>query len=866
MLEYDNSAFYYFALTLLTIYIIPGTWYAISEFFQAFFGSGEVGAKARTKEEEEKAKTLKQQTTGWNRLNTTSYLANLCFLLFAWTLVIYLITLVKNDGEVSSFDPYQILQIEQDATVAIIKKAYRNLSLKYHPDKNPGNKVAEEMFMKVAKAYEALTDETSKENYQKYGNPDGKQSLEVSIGLPKLLLENPKIVLVLYLIAMVVIIPSAVGYWYANSKQFGEKNILYDTYNTFYSLLQESHRLKNLPEILATSAEFRNINSNYLKSKAGKKTTPTNTSSNDDPNSTTMEIDDETKAIFQSLYEKYRREKLMLKPKYEAPRVLYGTLLLHYHLLRIQDLPLSSLIQSKLQDMLRRAPELIDGLIDIALHRRWLDTSISTVKLSQCLIQALFPTTSTITLLELAFKQLPGLSTAKEKITKLIQENKIQTFKDFLILSDEEKLTKLGFNKNNSESKEFLQITNHIFPRLKIETKLFVEEDDEDDDTINSEDEDNNNNNNKKKKPSTTTSSTATANATTEEVEDEVRGDVIYEQDLVTLRVTLTRENLLTKQQQLQLQGKSTANNNNNNQDKKKKKKGGDNNNNNKKGARNEDEVAGPVYAPFFPATVYEGWWLVLTDRVTTSEAVTTTTNAANTNPLGGADQIGIHAFEKISDQHRIVTHEIRFLAPAKAGHYEYQLQILSDCYLGLDESFVISFDVRAASELPVYKPHQEDIDLDNEPTLFEQMVAQNLDESSEEDEDDEDEDDGEDDDDGHGHGPGHHHHNHARKNTANNSNKKKNSKNNDSKKAAATTSTKTIAAPITSTPTVKPVDDTKKSPAIVAETTTPAATAANTNTTATTTTTSTTKKAKASGKKKKGKVVVEEEVEEDED
>lgn len=63
MLEYDNSAFYYFALTMLAIYILPGTWFAIAEFFRAFFGSGEVGTKARSKQEKEKALKLKKQTT-----------------------------------------------------------------------------------------------------------------------------------------------------------------------------------------------------------------------------------------------------------------------------------------------------------------------------------------------------------------------------------------------------------------------------------------------------------------------------------------------------------------------------------------------------------------------------------------------------------------------------------------------------------------------------------------------------------------------------------------------------------------------------------------------------------------------------------
>lgn len=122
--------------------------------------------------------------------------------------------------------------------------------------------------MKIAKAYEALTDETSKENYEKYGNPDGKQSLEVSIGLPKIILDNPKVVLVLYLVAMVVVIPVVVGLWYANSKQYGENDIKYESYTAFYQLIQETHRTKQMPEVMAASAECRALNS----SKPGKLT------------------------------------------------------------------------------------------------------------------------------------------------------------------------------------------------------------------------------------------------------------------------------------------------------------------------------------------------------------------------------------------------------------------------------------------------------------------------------------------------------------------------------------------------------------------------------------------------------------------
>ena len=54
----------------------------------------------------------------------------------------------------------------------------------YHPDKNAGDATAQDMFIKVAKAHEVLTDEATRENYEKYGNPDGYHGTSVTIGLP----------------------------------------------------------------------------------------------------------------------------------------------------------------------------------------------------------------------------------------------------------------------------------------------------------------------------------------------------------------------------------------------------------------------------------------------------------------------------------------------------------------------------------------------------------------------------------------------------------------------------------------------------------------------------------------------------------
>ena len=69
---------------------------------------------------------------------------------------------------------YELLGVSKDASQDEIKKAYRKLAIKYHPDKNPGDKHAEEMFKKIADAYAILSDETKRSNYDQFGDPNGR--------------------------------------------------------------------------------------------------------------------------------------------------------------------------------------------------------------------------------------------------------------------------------------------------------------------------------------------------------------------------------------------------------------------------------------------------------------------------------------------------------------------------------------------------------------------------------------------------------------------------------------------------------------------------------------------------------------------
>lgn len=93
-----------------------------------------------------------------------------------WVLIMkFLVVFLLQLALCLAKDYYDVLGIDRQALDREIKLAYRKLSLKYHPDKNPGSEEAHELFLEVGEAYEVLSDEQKRSNYDKFGTAEGPQ-------------------------------------------------------------------------------------------------------------------------------------------------------------------------------------------------------------------------------------------------------------------------------------------------------------------------------------------------------------------------------------------------------------------------------------------------------------------------------------------------------------------------------------------------------------------------------------------------------------------------------------------------------------------------------------------------------------------
>ena len=87
-------------------------------------------------------------------------------------------------------DYYTVLGVQRNATPEEIKKAYRKLALQHHPDRNPGDKAAEEKFKEASDAYQVLSDPEKRQLYDRFGI-EGLKGLDFRVSEAPLIFSPP---------------------------------------------------------------------------------------------------------------------------------------------------------------------------------------------------------------------------------------------------------------------------------------------------------------------------------------------------------------------------------------------------------------------------------------------------------------------------------------------------------------------------------------------------------------------------------------------------------------------------------------------------------------------------------------------------
>ncbi|KAI6203258.1 hypothetical protein M3Y94_00535600 [Aphelenchoides besseyi] len=373
-------------------------------------------------------------------------------LIVLWILFVFLIYKVSQIEHVhEEYDPYKILGLDQGADTAEVKKKYRELSKTHHPDRG-GDAAA---FDYIAKAYQALTDEESKENWEKYGNPDGPKATTFGIALPKWIVSEKYGVWVLafYGLLFMLILPVTVGWWWYSSMKYSADKVLMETTRLFYHFLSKTPTMEVNRALMVISASF----------EFAKKS---------NPEIVERESDDvELPRLMKELRNLGENKK---EAPFYYPYSVKARALLHAYLSRIEvDSPhlekdqeyMVGRIMPLLDDYLRL---LIQMMLQYPMQRPpTLDTLESVLKLYPMFVQALWPRNSPLL-------QLPHIS---DQNISYLRKNRVSSCQDLANLNEFKRQALL--NTMNEDEYSNIIIVLSMMPRLEIETRIEVQGEDD---------------------------------------------------------------------------------------------------------------------------------------------------------------------------------------------------------------------------------------------------------------------------------------------------------------------------------------------------------------------------------------------------
>ncbi|CAD7704428.1 unnamed protein product [Ostreobium quekettii] len=408
MTEHTGSSplFAVFSLSILSLILIPWTIYKLCSKGQENVQPWVPGGKKRT---------VGQKLAQYFTIGNVA-------LVFLWIVAAVLVVYVqKSQKDMAPFDPYEILGIQPGIPERAIKKAFRELTLKCHPDKNPKGIGCAHNFVDIVRAHRALTDPESMKKYQETGNPDGfTGGLTIGIALPEWLLPKDKKVApvaLLLLVCSFILVPlgGMACYLFRSDKYTGPNNIIQETIGRYWQCIRQGMSVGRIPEILVLANEFIHMH------------TPR----------------DQLEALVElrQIVSRYHKE-LLNKPLFKKRKtgVQKAHMLLLAHLEREgENLP--EVLKNDSNFVLERTPVLLEEIVKMA-------PAVGAIQLVQCVTQAV-PTCHRKTTHKgpgdgvAALLQLPGMKT---DMLKLLSRKKVHLVD---LYPDERStlLSSIGFNE-----------------------------------------------------------------------------------------------------------------------------------------------------------------------------------------------------------------------------------------------------------------------------------------------------------------------------------------------------------------------------------------------------------------------------------
>ncbi|KAF5732393.1 translocation protein SEC63 isoform X1 [Tripterygium wilfordii] len=402
----------------------------------------------------------------FKRISNFSTCSNLTLILL-WIIMIFLVYYIKNmSREIQVFEPFSILGLESGASDSEIKKAYRRLSIQYHPDKNPDPEAHNYFVDYISKAYQALTDPVSRENFEKYGHPDGRQGFQMGVALPQFLLDIDGAsggILLLWIVGVCILLPLVIAVIYlSRSSKYTGNNVMHQTLSAYYYFMKPSLAPSKVMEVFIKAAEYMEI--------------PVRRTDNEPLQKLFMSVRSELNLDLKNI--KQEQAKFWK----QHPALVKTELLIQAQLTR-ETTTLSPALLGDFRRVLELAPRLLEELMKMAVIPRtgqghgWLRPAVGVVELSQSVIQAVplsARKASGGSSEGIApFLQLPHFS---EAVIKKIARKKVRSFQELvdMTLQDRAELLTQVTGFSSAEVRD-VEMVLEMMPSITVEVKCETE-------------------------------------------------------------------------------------------------------------------------------------------------------------------------------------------------------------------------------------------------------------------------------------------------------------------------------------------------------------------------------------------------------